>query len=128
VSVNDKRGLAATPPYIKEPWVDCRFGQPGSWHRDSADSSHEKVTHSPRGMTTNDLVEAQEKFTEYARSRIAGAGNREYSRGSMQAFEDMSVVQLVHELRDEIADALNYLAFMDIQLSRWQQAVERVER
>ena len=53
-----------------------------------------------------------------------GAGNREYSRGSKQAFEDMHLHRLIDEMRDEIADAVNYLTFLDIHLSRWKTTLE----
>jgi predicted DNA-binding ribbon-helix-helix protein len=53
-----------------------------------------------------------------------GTGNREYSRGSSQAFEDMSVHRLIDEMRDELADAVNYLTFLDVQLSRWKNNLE----
>ena len=80
--------------------------------------------HPGYGITTEQLAEAQRRFTNYARLRIMGTGNREYSRGSKQAFEDMSIHRLVDELRDEIADAVNYLTFLDIQLSRWKHELE----
>lgn len=78
-----------------------------------------QATHPGYGITTEQLADAQEQFTAYARSRITGVGNRDYSRGSIQAFENMPVGKLISELRDEIADAVNYLTFIDIQLSRW---------
>ena len=80
--------------------------------------------HPGYGVTTEELAEAQRRFTNYARLRIMGTGNREYSRGSKQAFEDMSLHRLIEELRDEIADSVNYLTFMDIQLSRWKRTLE----
>jgi len=36
----------------------------------------------------------------------------------------MSYHRLIDELRDEIADAVNYLTFLDIQLSRWKSTLE----
>jgi NTP pyrophosphatase (non-canonical NTP hydrolase) len=80
--------------------------------------------HKGYGITTDELAEAQRRFTNYARLRILGTGNREYSRGSKQAFEDMHLHRLIDELRDEIADAVNYLTFLDIQLSRWKSTLE----
>ena len=80
--------------------------------------------HPGYGITTEQLAEAQRRFTNYARLRIMGTGNREYSRGSKQAFEDMSIHRLIEELRDEIADSVNYLTFLDIQLSRWKHELE----
>jgi predicted DNA-binding ribbon-helix-helix protein len=56
--------------------------------------------------------------------RIIGTGNREYSRGGSQAFEDMSLHRLIDEMRDELADAVNYLTFLDVQLSRWKNDLE----
>jgi hypothetical protein len=80
--------------------------------------------HPRYGITTDKLAEAQRRFTNYARMRIVGAGNREYSRGSKQAFEDMGLHRLIDELRDELADAVNYLTFIDVQLSRWKTMLE----
>ena len=80
--------------------------------------------HPGYGITTDQLAEAQRRFTNYARMRIMGTGNREYSRGSHQSFEDMSIHRLIDEMRDELADAVNYLTFLDIQLSRWKNELE----
>lgn len=80
--------------------------------------------HPGYGVTTEELAEAQRRFTNYARLRIMGTGNREYGRGSKQAFEDMGLHRLIDELRDEIADSVNYLTFLDIQLSRWKTTLE----
>ena len=80
--------------------------------------------HKGYGITTDELAEAQRRFTNYARLRILGTGNREYSRGSKQAFEDMHLHRLIDEMRDEIADAVNYLTFLDIHLSRWKTTLE----
>lgn len=82
------------------------------------------VEYEPYGMTTVQLAEAQESFTAYARGRITGVGNRDYGFGSKQAFEDMSAVRIAAELRDEIADAVNYLTFLDIKISRWLKQME----
>jgi len=80
--------------------------------------------HPGYGITTAELSEAQRRFTNYARLRILGAGDREYGRGGRQSFEDMGLHKLIDELRDEIADAVNYLTFLDIQLSRWKTTLE----
>jgi hypothetical protein len=82
------------------------------------------VEHLPHGMTTEQLAEAQQKFTGYARLRISGVGHLDYSKESSQAFEDMTAVQIAKELRDEIADAVNYLTFLDIKISRWLKQLE----
>jgi predicted DNA-binding ribbon-helix-helix protein len=36
----------------------------------------------------------------------------------------MGLHRLVDELRDEIADAVNYLTFLDVQLGRWKSSLE----
>lgn len=82
------------------------------------------IEHEPYGMTTEQLAEAQQKFTGYARLRISGVGHLDYSKESSQAFEDMTAVQIAKELRDEIADAVNYLTFLDIKISRWLKQLE----
>jgi len=84
------------------------------------------VEHLPYGMTTQDLADAQQKFTDYARLRIAGIGHLDYSREHSQAFEDMPMREIALELRDELADAVNYLTFLDIKLSRWLKLTEDV--
>lgn len=80
--------------------------------------------HPRYGITTEQLAEAQRRFTNYARLRIMGTGHRDYSHGDKQAFEDMSIHRLIDEMRDELADAVNYLTFLDIQLSRWKTELE----
>lgn len=84
------------------------------------------VEHLPYGMTTQDLADAQQKFTDYARLRIAGIGHLDYSREHSQAFEDMPMREIALELRDELADAVNYLTFLDIKLSRWLKLTEDI--
>lgn len=82
------------------------------------------IEHEPYGMTTEQLAEAQHKFTGYARLRISGIGHLDYSKEHSQAFEDMTAVQIAKELRDEIADAVNYLTFLDIKINRWLKQLE----
>jgi len=53
--------------------------------------------HAGYGVTTEELAESQRRFTNYARLRIMGTGNREYSRGGKQTFEDMSYHRLIDE-------------------------------
>ena len=82
------------------------------------------VEHEAYGMTTMQLAEAQRRFTDYARLRISGIGHLDYSRESSQAFEGMTATHIAKELRDEIADAVNYLTFLDIKISRWLKQME----
>jgi len=113
---DDSLRLGEYPSYLD--WLRSVCREPRQ-DKGSHNTVGEQPTHAPYGMTTEQLAEAQRQFTSYARSRITGVGNRDYSRGSIQAFENMPVGKLISELRDEIADAVNYLTFIDIQLSRW---------
>ena len=77
-------------------------------------------------MDVEALKRAHKRFANYARFRIDSIG-REYDDGEQQRFESMSPQRLILEMRDELADAVNYLAFLDIQLSRWAQRLEEIE-
>ncbi len=76
-------------------------------------------------MTVRELAKAQRMFSNYSRFRLQMQG-KEYDEGSEQAFERMTPQRLIMELRDELADAVNYLAFLDVQLSRWQREIEEI--
>lgn len=78
----------------------------------------------PHGLTLLELADAQRRFTNYARMRLTSA--REYDEGSEQSFEGYGPDRLLLELRQEIADAVNYLAFLDIQLARWGKRMEAI--
>jgi hypothetical protein len=116
--------LGATAPDSERSWLGYREPQPGDREDNPVRIPIAPPKHPGYGVTTEELAEAQRRFTNYARLRIMGTGNREYSRGSKQTFEDMSLHRLIEELRDEIADSVNYLTFMDIQLSRWKRTLE----
>lgn len=79
------------------------------------------------GLTTDQLSEAQSWFTRYARLRIENLGRKQYEKADHQRFEELSPVEILVEMRDEIADAVNYLAFLDIQISRWINKVREIE-
>ncbi len=79
-------------------------------------------TVSAHGMTVRELAEQQRLFTNYARMRLTSAV--EYDDGEVQAFERFGPDRLLLELRQEIADAVNYLTFLDIQLARWGKRIE----
>jgi hypothetical protein len=70
----------------------------------------------PFGMTTIEFAECQKQFTNFARTRIyAGA---HYDKLTHQRMEELSAEEIVSELREEIADAVNYLTGLDIYLQR----------
>lgn len=78
----------------------------------------------PAGMTLSDLREAQREFTNYARMRLTLSA--EYDDGDSQRFESYGPERILLELRQEIADAVNYLTFLDIQLARWGKRIGAV--
>ena len=120
----DTAGLGESPALTDFLGFKDRKSQSGDGKDSGVGIPIAPAQHPGYGITTEQLAEAQRRFTNYARLRILGAGNREYSRGSKQAFEDMGLHRLVDELRDEIADSVNYLTFLDIQLSRWKSTLE----
>lgn len=121
---DDTAGLGESPALTDFLGVKDRKPQQAVGKDSSSGIPIAPAQHPGYGITTEQLAEAQRRFTNYARLRIMGTGNREYSRGSKQAFEDMSLHRLIDELRDEIADSVNYLTFLDIQLSRWKHELE----
>jgi len=80
-------------------------------------------TYPPFGMSPEQFALCQETFTEFARYRILSSAN-EYDQGDRQRMEGLTAVQIVKELREELADAVNYLTGLDIYLARipWQLA------
>lgn len=77
----------------------------------------EAPTYPPYGLSVDEFAEAQESFTEYARSRVY-VGSQDYDLGESQRMENLSVNNVITELREEIADAVNYLVGLDIVVSR----------
>ena len=91
-----------------------------------AGSQIRQVKHSKAPITVQELSNAQRRFANYARYRLLMHG-KEYDEGTEQAFERMTPQRLIMELRDELADAVNYLTFLDVQLSRWQRTIEEAD-
>ena len=105
-------------------WLGYRVTRPDNWEDTAGNIPVAPPQHTGYGITVDELANAQRRFTNYARLRLTGVGKRDYDHGGRQAFEDMGLHRLINELRDEIADAVNYLTFLDIQLSRWKTALE----
>jgi len=124
--VGDTAGLGNTSEYVEELRSAYLVGEPK--HRDthSAGSAVAQARHKSYGLSPEELTEAQRRFCNYARFRIADTGARQYDKSDHQAFEDMNPHRILLELRDELADAVNYLTFLDIQLSRWQRRLEGI--
>ena len=124
--VGDTAGLGNTSEYVEE--LRSAYSLRESKHRDtySAGSAVAQARHKGYGLSPEELTEAQRRFCNYARFRIADTGARQYDERDHQAFEDMTPQRVLLELRDELADAVNYLTFLDIQLSRWQRRLEGI--
>jgi hypothetical protein len=82
--------------------------------------------HPDYGITSGELAEAQRRFTNYARMRLLSVGSRQYDLADRQGFEDMEPARILLELRQELADAVNYLTFIDVQLDRWSRRLEDI--
>lgn len=80
-------------------------------------------TYPDKGLTVKQLTEAQQELCSYARWRIITTGADQYDQLTQQKFEDMDLHQIFKEARDEVADLINYLVFMDIRLQRMMKAV-----
>lgn len=80
----------------------------------------------PFGLSTDQLIDHHRRATNYARFRIADAGAREYDRSDHQKIEEYEPARMLLEVRQEIADAINYLVGLDLQLGRWQRRIEEI--
>ena len=74
-------------------------------------------TYPPFGMTPQQFADCQESFTRFARTRILG-GSEQYDKHGHQRMEELTASEIVKELREEIADAVNYLTGLDVYLAR----------
>lgn len=70
------------------------------------------------GITSNELGNYVRRFSEYCASRIESEGLKEYDRGTHQAFEDMSLRELVVGIQEELADTSNYLSMISLLIGR----------
>jgi len=72
----------------------------------------------PFGLTSLELAQAQAEFTEYARRRIITVGSDQYDEASHQKIETHSIQELILNIREELADTVNYIAALDLHLER----------
>jgi len=77
----------------------------------------ELPNHPPFGLTVEQLATAQRELTEYARERIY-QGEAQYALTYSQGIEHKQPRQLLTDIREEIADAINYLTGLDILVHR----------
>jgi len=123
--VSDEQGMAGDSTFSDRYWPQIGDGGQGIGFATVAGSPIPQVKHQKSSMTVGELAEAQRRFSNYSRFRLRMQG-KEYDEGSEQAFERMTPQRIIMELRDELADAVNYLSFLDVQLSRWQREIEEI--
>lgn len=119
-------GLADAAGSSQVDWLGYRQSGHSERPHNGEGVSFAQPIHPAYGISTDEFATAQRRFSTYARLRLQGVGHTQYDQGGKQSFEDMSVHRLIDELRDEIADAVNYLAMIDIQLSRWKRKLEEL--
>jgi hypothetical protein len=123
--VSDEQGVAGDSTFSDRYWPQIGYERQVIGAAVVAGSPIPQVKHQRSSMTVQELAKAQRMFSNYSRFRLQMQG-KEYDEGSEQAFERMTPQRLIMELRDELADAVNYLAFLDVQLSRWQREIEEI--
>jgi hypothetical protein len=69
-------------------------------------------------MTSEELSNQVTSLVESLRTRIVGVGDQEYSEGDTQKIERKNSKQLLTETREELEDAIVYLAFMHSKLHK----------
>ena len=75
------------------------------------------------GITSVELGNYVRSFADYCASRVEHDGLREYDRGDHQAFEALTLQELVVGTQEEIADAANYLAMVSLHIGRLSKTV-----
>jgi len=94
---------------IKSKWLDenyAKFNESGTG----------LPVYPPYGLTSKEFAECQKTFTKFARTRILNG--QAYDKITHQRMEELTAEEIVTELREEIADAVNYLTGLDVYLAR----------
>lgn len=94
---------------IKNKWIEENYS-------DFNESGTGLPVYPPFGLTSKEFAECQKKFTKFARTRILNG--QAYDKLTHQRMEELTAVEIVQELREEIADAVNYLTGLDVYLAR----------
>jgi hypothetical protein len=79
------------------------------------------------GMSTPQLAEYVREFAEYCAGRIETSGRDNYDLEDHQAFEDMTVHELVVGLQEELADAAVYAAMVSLLVGRLARQIPEGE-
>ena len=78
----------------------------------------------PYGITSSQVADYVREFAEFQVSRVMADGMRQYDRGTHQAFEDMSVNELVTGAVEELADLAVYASMISLQLQRLAKSLQ----
>ena len=118
----DTGGSTGTVP--RYDWMGTDRDQRG--HAAGSASGEGAPTAPGYGLTSTQLHGYQRMFTRWAADRILGVGREQYDYGTIQKFERKDPEQLVEDLREELADIVNYAAMIDIQLQRLHDGLSAV--
>ena len=93
---------------------------PSDRERGSGDRARDRGAPAPipYGITSSQLADYVREFAEFQVSRVMSDGMKQYDRGTHQAFEDMSVNELVTGAVEELADLAVYASMISLQLQR----------
>jgi len=75
------------------------------------------------GMTSEQLADCVSDFIVACTTRVKGVGDEQYSEGTHQKFEAMSIDELVEWAEEEVQDLAVYAAMLHIRLRRVRQAL-----
>lgn len=70
---------------------------------------HPAVQKYGTGVSSAELADFTQEFSQFAASRIMGTGHSEYG-GDLQAFELKDHASFAQDIAEELADAINYVA------------------
>ena len=69
-------------------------------------------------LSTNDVAYEQFRLTSFARDRILGVGDEQYvTPENGQKYQSKPDAELVQDVKEEIADTINYLTFIYVNLA-----------
>jgi len=124
VNGNEGTGVGPTASHDNPTGGKGRVRRQDDWLGHTPRTASTFPTFPTWGISTGELALAQQDFTTYARDRLMGTGQEQYSRAGHQAFENMSVPRIIDETLDELADIVNYSTFLAITLQRLKQKLE----
>ena len=99
---------------------------PSDRERGSSDRARDRGAPAPipYGITSGQLADYVREFAEFQVSRVMSDGMRQYDRGTHQAFEDMTVNELVTGAVEELADLAVYASMIALQIQRIAKSIE----